>query len=85
MDSRLYLDVLQRIIERVPADRIRFIADACEGQVYNLAVHPYGCRVLQRILENTSDVRPLIEELLRFVQNLTQDQVSFEIFASKRL
>lgn len=81
--------VLQRILERVPADRVRFIAEACEGQVHSLATHPYGavlaafkpfvlrniqlimrllqgCRVLQRILENTSDVRPLIDELLNY-------------------
>lgn len=34
--------VLQRILERVPADRVRFIAEACEGQVHSLATHPYG-------------------------------------------
>ena len=68
--------VLQRILERVPADRIRSIPEACEGQIYALATHPYGCRVLQRILENLSEVRPLIEELLKYTQNLMQDQYS---------
>lgn len=38
--------VLQRILERVPADRVRFIAEACEGQVHSLATHPYGKMII---------------------------------------
>lgn len=43
--------VIQKAIERVPAEHIRFIINAFTGQVGQLAVHPYGCRVIQRLLE----------------------------------
>ena len=43
--------VIQKCIERVPASLIQFIVDAFQGHVYVLATHPYGCRVIQRILE----------------------------------
>ena len=33
----------------------QFIVDAFLGQVYALATHPYGCRVIQRILEHCSE------------------------------
>lgn len=47
--------VIQKAIERVSPDNIRFIIDAFYGQVYVLATHPYGCRVIQRIFEHCSE------------------------------
>ena len=47
--------VIQKCIERVPSHLIQFIIDSFTGQVYALATHPYGCRVIQRILEHCSD------------------------------
>lgn len=47
---------LCKAIERVPAQYIQFIIDAFHGQVYNLATHPYGCRVIQRMFEHCSQV-----------------------------
>lgn len=44
--------VIQKAIERVPAEHIQFIIDSFNGQVSILAVHPYGCRVIQRVLEH---------------------------------
>lgn len=44
--------VIQKCIERVPPDLIQFIVDSFSGNVYTLATHPYGCRVIQRILEH---------------------------------
>ena len=44
--------VIQKCIEKVSAPIIQFIVDSFEGQVYSLAIHPYGCRVIQRILEH---------------------------------
>lgn len=49
-----YLHMLFKAIERVPAQYIQFIIDAFHGQVYNLATHPYGCRVIQRMFEHCS-------------------------------
>lgn len=45
--------VIQRIIERVPAHELGFIVDAFKESdlFYKLATHPYGCRVIQRMLE----------------------------------
>ena len=34
---------------------IQFVIEAFSGQVYKLSTHPYGCRVIQRILEHCTD------------------------------
>jgi hypothetical protein len=47
--------VIQKAIERLAPEHIRFIIDAFYGQVYVLATHPYGCRVIQRIFEHCSE------------------------------
>ena len=47
--------VIQKAIERVPAEHIQFIINAFHGQVYSLATHPYGCRVIQRMFEHCTD------------------------------
>ena len=44
--------VVQKAIERVPAEHIQFIIDAHKGEAVKLATHTYGCRVIQRILEH---------------------------------
>ncbi|KAF9426385.1 Pumilio 2 [Entomortierella beljakovae] len=67
--------VIQKAIECVPVERIQFIMDAFTGQVYSLATHPYGCRVIQRMFEHCADTKtPLIDELHRYIPNLVQDQ-----------
>ncbi|KAG0180382.1 mRNA binding protein puf3 [Apophysomyces sp. BC1021] len=68
--------VIQKAIERVPAQHIQFIIDAFHGQVYNLATHPYGCRVIQRMFEHCTDSQtgPLLNELHRCTNQLVQDQ-----------
>lgn len=47
--------VIQKAIERVPAVHIQFIINAFTGQVHSLAMHPYGCRVIQRMLEHCEE------------------------------
>jgi pumilio RNA-binding family len=51
-----------------------FIA-AFTGNIYNLAAHPYGCRVLQRCFEYASQEQaaPLVEELHQNASALMQD------------
>lgn len=41
-----------------------------------LSTHPYGCRVIQRILEHCTpeQTTPILEELHSQVENLVQDQ-----------
>jgi mRNA-binding protein PUF3 len=68
--------VIQKAIERVPAEHVQFIVDAFTGHVASLATHSYGCRVIQRMLEHCSDdVRgSILEELHTCVPSLIQDQ-----------
>lgn len=58
--------VVQKCIERVPPRIISFIVDAFTGQVYALATHPYGCRVIQRILEHCEDYQTVSIYFLTF-------------------
>ncbi|XP_022716414.1 pumilio homolog 5 isoform X2 [Durio zibethinus] len=69
--------VIQKCIERVPTDRIGFIISAFRGQVATLSTHPYGCRVIQRVLENCSDKlqsQCIVDEILDAAFGLSQDQ-----------
>jgi hypothetical protein len=47
--------VIQKVIERVSPAFTLFIVETFHNKVYQLATHPYGCRVIQRILEHYSD------------------------------
>jgi pumilio RNA-binding family len=44
--------------------------------VVHLSTHPYGCRVIQRILEHCDmeQKQPILEELHRNTEKLVQDQ-----------
>jgi len=45
-------------------------------QVFSLSTHPYGCRVIQRILEHCTQEQttPILEELHQQTEQLIQDQ-----------
>lgn len=45
-------------------------------QVFALSTHPYGCRVIQRILEHCTQEQtaPILEELHQHTDQLIQDQ-----------
>ena len=45
-------------------------------QVYALSTHPYGCRVIQRILEHCMPEQtcPILDELHQHTERLVQDQ-----------
>jgi mRNA-binding protein PUF3 len=47
--------VIQKAIQCLDARRVQFILDSIDGQVGGLANHPYGCRVIQRVLETCVD------------------------------
>lgn len=55
--------------------------NAFTDNVYNLATHPYGCRVLQRCFEHVSaeQVMPLLEELHQNATALMQDQFGVSV------
>lgn len=54
----------------------QFIINAFVGQVNNLATHPYGCRVIQRILEHCGEQAQaaILKELYACGGSLIQDQ-----------
>ncbi|XP_047154374.1 pumilio homolog 6, chloroplastic-like isoform X2 [Vigna umbellata] len=69
--------VIQKCIESIPTKNIDFIISAFRGQVAILSMHPYGCRVIQRVLEHCSDevqCQFIVDEILESVFTLAQDQ-----------
>jgi uncharacterized membrane-anchored protein YjiN (DUF445 family) len=57
------------------SSRIMFIINAFQGRVKELSSHPYGCRVVQRILEHCSNPQKaiILEELRKCCAELVQD------------
>jgi pumilio RNA-binding family len=67
--------VIQKCIECIPMEKIQFIITAFKGQVASLSTHPYGCRVIQRVLEHCSDdLQCIVDEILESAYVLVQDQ-----------
>ncbi|KAL5169352.1 Pumilio 2 [Glycine soja] len=69
--------VIQKCIECVPEDAIHFIVSTFFDQVVTLSTHPYGCRVIQRVLEHCKDPttqQKVMDEILGAVSMLAQDQ-----------
>ncbi|KAE8700865.1 Pumilio-like protein 2 [Hibiscus syriacus] len=69
--------VIQKCIECVPEENIQFVVTTFFDQVVTLSTHPYGCRVIQRILEHCMDPKTqskVMDEILGSVSLLAQDQ-----------
>ncbi|KAK1298977.1 hypothetical protein QJS10_CPB14g01612 [Acorus calamus] len=69
--------VIQKCIECIPQDSIQFIVSTFYDQVVTLSTHPYGCRVIQRVLEHCHDPMTqqiMMDEILKCVCMLAQDQ-----------
>uniref|UniRef100_A0A5B6ZMF0 PUM-HD domain-containing protein n=1 Tax=Davidia involucrata TaxID=16924 RepID=A0A5B6ZMF0_DAVIN len=69
--------VIQKCIECVPEEHIQFIVSTFFDQVVTLSTHPYGCRVIQRVLEHCRDPKTqskVMDEVLGSVSMLAQDQ-----------
>ncbi|XP_047172069.1 pumilio homolog 4 [Vigna umbellata] len=69
--------VIHKCIECVPQDKIQFIVSSFYGQVVALSTHPYGCRVIQRVLEHCDDLNTqqiIMDEIMQSVSTLAQDQ-----------
>lgn len=69
--------VIQKCIECVPEEVIQFIISVFYDQIVTLSMHPYGCRVIQRILEHCADPKTLqivMDEIMKSVCMLAQDQ-----------
>ncbi|KAL3523846.1 hypothetical protein ACH5RR_016680 [Cinchona calisaya] len=69
--------VIQKCIECIPEDIIQFIVSTFYDQVKTLSTHPYGCRVIQRVLEHCHDPKTqsiVMDEIMQSVCMLAQDQ-----------
>ncbi|KAL5717296.1 hypothetical protein ACHQM5_010328 [Ranunculus cassubicifolius] len=69
--------VIQKCIECIPQDAIQFIITSFYDQVVTLSMHPYGCRVIQRVLEHCDDPETqqiMMDEILKSVCILAEDQ-----------
>ncbi|KAL5206773.1 hypothetical protein ABZP36_034982 [Zizania latifolia] len=69
--------VVQKCIEHIPPQFIHFFLEGMYGHVVELSVHPYGCRVIQRILEYFDDpsIQDIfLEEVIDEVCYLSKDQ-----------
>ncbi|KAE9418338.1 hypothetical protein Angca_006055, partial [Angiostrongylus cantonensis] len=72
--------VIQKVIEKVKPERLQFIIDSFTKNgpetIVQLSMHPYGCRVIQRVLEHCTEEqkRPVLEALHASVRSLVLDQ-----------
>ncbi|EFJ40581.1 pumilio family protein, partial [Volvox carteri f. nagariensis] len=69
--------VIQKCIECVPTHRIAGLLDNFLMCVVPLSTHPFGCRIIQRILEHVRDQRrraAVMADILGAAVQLTQDQ-----------
>jgi len=66
--------VIQKCVECIPEEHIRFIIKAFEDRVFETAVHAYGCRVIQRVLEFCKDPQVIKKGILKNIVELSKDQ-----------
>ncbi|XVF23929.1 hypothetical protein REPUB_Repub13aG0082600 [Reevesia pubescens] len=69
--------VIQKCIECVLEDAIQFIVTTFYDQVVTLSTHPYGCRVIQRVLEHCHEAKTqqiMMDEIFQSVCMLAQDR-----------
>ncbi|KNH09570.1 triosephosphate isomerase [Perkinsela sp. CCAP 1560/4] len=69
--------VLQKCIEVLP-DNVDFIVNALKGNIWGVACHAYGCRVMQRLLEQSPialrNADDLLQEIFSYSRALTRNQ-----------
>lgn len=68
--------VIQIAISRVPIEHVQFVVDTIVSSVQYWAVHNYGCRVVQRLLERCSGItkQKMLADLHSCAQTLIADQ-----------
>lgn len=67
--------VVQKVLTKLPRDRIDFIYDAVRGRVFELSQQQYACRVIQRMIEKGSedDKAFLLQEFQEVASRLVTD------------
>lgn len=68
--------VIQKVLKRVPWEHTPFVIDTCVQNLQQLAVHNYGCRVIQRLLRHyRGPMLPrILQELHSYSSTLITDQ-----------
>lgn len=71
--------MVQKCIEKMSHESVQFIVDAVLDKpktVSELCLHTYGCRVVQRILENGAgyQTKPILDAVMADIHSLTNDQ-----------
>lgn len=61
---------------QVRGEAVQFVLDAFKDDVFAIATHPFGCRIVQRVLEYCSpaQMEPVLAEVLRSAADLMRDQ-----------
>lgn len=67
--------VVQKVLSKLPRNRIDFMYDAVRGRVFELSQQQYGCRVIQRMIEKGSreDREFLLREFQEVASRLVTD------------
>lgn len=67
--------VIQRVLQKVPRDRIDFVYDAVRGKVFTLSTQQYACRVIQRMVEagTEADKAFILDEFHKVAPRLVTD------------
>ena len=47
--------VIQKVMQLIPFEEIKFVSDRIKENIYEQSVHPYACRVVQRLLEHCDE------------------------------
>ena len=68
--------VIQAALSVAPPDLVKFIVDVFDRHIFQLSIHPYGCRCVQRLLEHCSEARRaiILEEILENIDELCKNQ-----------
>ncbi|ETO30258.1 Pumilio/Puf RNA-binding protein [Reticulomyxa filosa] len=68
--------ILQKCIEFIPNEYLDTTCKRMEGRIFEYAIHVYGCRILQLLMERCTlaQMRPIYEEILEKVVEMCIDQ-----------
>jgi len=68
--------VVQKAIERASPELLQPVVDILREDVFTLATHLYGCRVMQRVLEYciSEQSSPILQLIVKFGPELLRDQ-----------
>lgn len=68
--------VVQKILTKLPRERIDFVYDAVRGRVAELSQQPYACRVIQRMIEKgtAADKAFILKEFHEVAKKLATHQ-----------